>query len=65
MIRGFSPLMTVIVFVVLWVGGYILLRYVAPRLTETRMKALTASLAFAVTTFFIVLFLFFFVSLTK
>lgn len=48
MIRGFSPGVTVIVFLSLWFLVYFVMRYVAPELTKVQLKAIAVSFCVAV-----------------
>lgn len=48
MLRGFSPAITVIVFLLLWVVVYVVMRYVAPQTTKAQLKAITISFGVAV-----------------
>lgn len=48
MIRGFSPGVTVVVFLLLWVVVYFVMRYVAPEMTKAQLKAISISFGVAV-----------------
>lgn len=48
MIRGFSPAVTVAVFLLLWLLVYGVMRYVAPEISKTQFKAMAISFGVAI-----------------
>ena len=55
MVRGFPPIITLLLFVVIWAATYLAVRYMVLEISAARAKVLVISFAMSVVTMLVIL----------
>jgi|KBSMisStaDraftv2_1062788.scaffolds.fasta_scaffold343795_2 hypothetical protein len=55
MVRGFPPIITLLLFVVIWAAAYLAVRYMVLEISAARAKVLVISFAMSVVTMLVIL----------